>query len=432
MNALNGHRNDFGAGGAVLTLPGNKNAAAMALQWVEIDPAGRVRPAFLANEESRAEGRESSRKPSTLGPSTLDTSLANEFAPGADGWVLLAPYGDFAHSRGVQRFAKEDAVALCNEFNSLLGLPQRMFGLPWYIGHPDHPAFKDRYPDTKAYGRIKALEAREEGLFANVKWSPAGEELVRSEAFHGHSVNWGAVKRGGVWRPVRIKSVGFTNEPNIPVRPVTLANEIDDSMKEQLLQKLGLAADATDEQILAAVDLANEAKQTENAEKLKAEKLKAEADLANEKAEKLKAEKLKADAETALANEKAAAETLKAEKLKAEEALANERKARIGLMLDGALEAGKITAADRPRWEADLAGDFEAKATELANAKPVIKTEARTKNLGQRKETGAASSKVVELVNERMAATGEDWTPAWAAVKREHPALFEQMETAKD
>jgi hypothetical protein len=31
-----------------------------------------------------------------------------------------------------------------------------------------------------------------------------------------------------------------------------------------------------------------------------------------------------------------------------------------------------------------------------------------------------------------MAKTGEDWTAAWAGVKRENPALFSQMqETAK-
>jgi hypothetical protein len=343
-------------------------------------PAGvRLQTDFLANEADPAE------EPQLLG---------NEFAVAADGWVELAPYGDFQHSQGIQRFTKEDAEGLCNEFNGLLGLPSRLLGLPWYIGHPDHPKFKDRYPDTKAYGRIKGLQAREEGLFANVKWSAAGEDLIRSEAFHGHSVNWGAVKRGGVWRPVRIKSVGFTNEPNIPVTPVTLANEIDDSMKEQLLQKLGLKADATDEEILAAVDLANEAK-------------------------------LHADQ---AATDKATAEAAKSQ---AETALANERKARIGLLLDGALAAGKVTAADRGRWEADLEADFEAKVTELANAKPVIKTEAATKNLGQRKESSAASDKVVELVNERMTKTGEEWTPAWAAVKREHPALFVEMETAK-
>lgn len=372
----------------------------MALQWVKSRLGGRVESDFLANEAGEAEEAQ---------------LLGNEFAPGQDGWVMLAPYGDFQHSAGVQRFTKEDAETLVNEFHGLLGLPSRLLGLPWYVGHPDHAKFKDRYPDTRAYGRIKGLQAREEGLFANVKWSPAGEELIRSEAFHGHSVNWGAVKRGGVWRPVRIKSVGFTNEPNIPVPPVTLANEIDDSMKEQLLQKLGLPADATDEAILAAVDLANEAKQ--NADQAAADKVAAEA--------------AKTQAETALANEAAAKTAAETAKTEAETALANERKARIGLLLDGAIAAGKVTAADRGRWEADLEANFEAKATELANAKPVIKTESATKNLGQRKETKAASDNVVELVNERMAKTGEEWTPAWAAVKREHPALFDQMETAK-
>lgn len=395
--ALQAPKPHFADSRARRTVPTRLPGVAMALQWLR---GGGSDPVFLANEAAEPE------EPQLLG---------NEFAPGQDGWVMLAPYGDFQHSAGVQRFTKEDAQTLVNEFNSLLGIPVRLLGLPWYVGHPDHPKFKDRYPDTRAYGRIKGLQAREEGLFANVKWSPLGEELIRSEAYHGHSVNWGAVKRGGVWRPVRIKSVGFTNDPNIPVPPVTLANEIEDSMKEQLLQKLGLPADATDEAILAAVDLANEAKQR--------------ADQAE--AEKANAEAAKSTAETALANETAAKTAAETAKTEAETALANERKARIGLLLDGAIAAGKVTAADRERWEADLEANFEAKATELANAKPVIKTESATKNLGQRKETKAASDKVVELVNERMAKTGEEWAPAWAAVKREHPALFDQMETAK-
>lgn len=369
---------------------------ARALQWAW---GLALRPIFLANEAV----------------AEVIEFFGNEWKADGDGWVCLAPYGDFPHAAGLQRFRKEDAEALVNEFQSLLSLPQRVLGLPWYIGHPDHPAFKERYTDTKAYGRIKELQAREDGLFANVKWSPAGEELIRSEAFHGHSVNWGAKKVGGVYRPVRLKSVGFTNEPNVPVPPVTLANEISDSMKEQLLQLLGLPADATDDQIVAAVTLANEAKQS--AEKATADKAAAEA--------------AKQTAETALANEqtaKAAAERAKAD---AETALANERQARIGLLLDGAIRDGKITAADREKWAGELAANFDAKVTELANAKPVIKTEARTKNLGERKETSAAADKVVELVNERMTKTNEDWTVAWAAVKREHPALFEQMATAK-
>jgi hypothetical protein len=347
--------------------------------------------------------------------------LSNEFTPGADGWVRLSKYGNFPHAQGLQRFFKADAVNLVNEFNGLLRTPQRLLGLPWYIGHPDHPKFKDRYTDTKAYGRIKGLEAREDGLFANVKWSPAGEELIRSEAFHGHSMNWGCRLINGAYVPVRLKSVGFTNEPNIEVDPITLANEEDTLMKKQLIEKLGLPADATDEQVLAAVDLANEAKLNENAEtgKRKAEREAAETALANEQTARTAAE--------------TAAEMLRAEKLNAETALANERKARIGLVLDGAIRDGKITAADRDRVAGELEANFDARLTELANAKPVMKTEPRTKNLGMRKETSAAADRVVELCNERMAKTNEDWTTAWAVVKRENPALFVQMqETAKD
>jgi hypothetical protein len=223
--------------------------------------------------------------------------------------------------------------------------------------------------------------------------------------------------------PVRLKSVGFTNEPNIEVDPITLANEAEEFMKAQLIAKLGLPADATDEQVLAAVDLANEAK--------------SRADQAD--ADKAAAEAAKTTAETALANEVTAKETaetrireVETEKVTAETALANERKARIGLVLDGAIRDGKITAADRERVAGELEANFDTRLTELANAKPVMKTEPRTKNLGQRKETSAASDKVVELCNERMAKTNEDWTTAWAAVKRENPALFVQMqETAK-
>lgn len=357
-------------------------------------------PVFLANE---------------VEPEELHL-LSNEFAPGSDGWVRLSKYGNFPHAQGLQRFFKADAVNLVNEFNGLLRTPQRLLGLPWYIGHPDHPQFKTRYTDTKAYGRIKGLEAREDGLFANVKWSPAGEELIRSEAFHGHSMNWGCKLINGAYVPVRLKSVGFTNEPNIDVDPITLANEEENLMKKQLIEKLGLPADATDEQVLAAVDLANEAK--------------SRADQAD--ADKVAAEAAKSTAETALANEVSARSELEIKASSVIKDFANERKARIELILDGAIRDGKITAADRERWQGELTASFDAKVVELANAKPVIKTEARTKHLGQRKESSAASDKVVELVNERMSKTNEEWTVAWAVVKRENPALFVQMqETAK-
>ena len=60
-------------------------------------------------------------------------------------------------------------------------------------------------------------------------WNDEGARLIANESFHGHSVNWAACR--SEWktacrfiRPVRVKSAGFTNEPNIPVRPASLAN----------------------------------------------------------------------------------------------------------------------------------------------------------------------------------------------------------------
>ena len=162
-----------------------------------------------------------------------DTSLlfVNEFTVAADRmrWVCLAPYGDWPNKQGLQRFTKSDATTIVNEFHGILNTPQRVLGAPWYVGHPDHPAFNERYKDTKAYGRIKQLEAREDGLWAGVKFNGDGEKLIADESFHGHSVNW-FLKQDQqdkrAWRPFRLKSVGFTNEPNIPVLPVTTANEV--------------------------------------------------------------------------------------------------------------------------------------------------------------------------------------------------------------
>jgi hypothetical protein len=152
-------------------------------------------------------------------------------------WACLAPYGDWPNAQGLQRFQKPDAQNIVNEFNSMSNLPQQLLGAPWYVGHPDHPAFKDKYKDGSAKGRIKKLEVRDDGLYAGVKFNPEGEKLIADEAYQGHSVNWylkqdPADKKA--WRPFQLKSVGFTNEPNIPVPPVTTANETVALTSEQI------------------------------------------------------------------------------------------------------------------------------------------------------------------------------------------------------
>lgn len=321
-------------------------------------------------------------------------TVANEIK---DGWVQLSPYGQFDNAQGMQEFRREDAEAIVNEFESLKNLPQRVLGLPWYIGHPDHPRFKDKYKDTKAYGRIKALEARDDGLFANVKWNPAGEALVRDEVFHGHSVNWKVRKTGAVFRPFSLKSVGFTNEPQIPVQPA-LANEnqnTDITMPKWLIDLL-----------LAAGLIKADATPTEEEGKALLAPI-----IAN-------AGKLPA-AETALANEVKSHGETKAKLTTAETSFANERKARADVLLSIAEKDGRLKPADRAQWEGDFANEFDSTATKLAALKPSIKTERTVQKLGTPElvtSTQARRERTRQMVNERMKSTGEDYDTALAYV----------------
>ena len=169
-------------------------------------------------------------------PNEFQIEKANEADPGSN-WVMISPYGDWPHTGGIQRFTKQDANEIVKDFNGIVPKVMRMGGLgvPFYIGHPDHEAFKTRYTDTKAYGRIKEMQARDDGLWGNVKWSSAGKLMVNEEMFHGHSVNWRVRKdKDGFWRPYSVKSVGFTNEPNINVPPITHANEGDPDIENDL------------------------------------------------------------------------------------------------------------------------------------------------------------------------------------------------------
>jgi hypothetical protein len=329
--------------------------------------------------------------------------MANEARIEGD-WIMLAPYGEFRNAKGLQRITKADAESLANEYNnSLLSMPTRMLGVPIFKGHPDHEHFKNRDQDTMAYGRVKKLEARPEGLFANAKWGKKGRELIEDEAFSHPSANFGMVPRGdGSWRPVRLNSVGLTNNPNLPVPPISMANEEQNFMdRKKLAKRLGLAEDATDEQIDAALA------QRETA-------------LANEQT-------ARQTAETNFANEQAETKRLKAGLQTAEAAAKAARTKAAGVLIAAAMSAGKVLAAEKAQWETDFANatDFDSVATKLEGLKPKIHTKAKSEGLGQRNTQGPERVlKVQDFVNERMEKHGEDYLTAYRAVKAAKPDLF--------
>ena len=112
---------------------------------------------------------------------------------------------------------------------------------------------------------------------------------------------------------------------------------------------------------------------------------------------------------TELSNERAAliterdalktqAATLTSERDAARVQFANERTARKGLLLDGALRDGRITAAERPQWDGKLETDFANSSEELGKRKVTVKTVPLTGDAGGRRTELTNCASFAEVV----------------------------------
>jgi hypothetical protein len=359
---------------------------------------------------------------------------------------FVIPYGDFPHKVGLQKFDRTAAEEIVANHNGLLNklvtwARGEKASYPVYVGHPDLPGSKDT--DKRAYGWIENLHAENDGLHLDVKWSDAGRELVENAHFKFYSPLWWTKPvRGGV-RPVGLKSMGLTNDPNIPVP--ALANEADgeseesqdeetetetttpDSMKD-ILTALGLAEDATAEDAIAAIGAMKTA--AENADTYKAAKEKAEE-------EKTEAENTKATIEGELATARTELQTATERTTTLEASLEVAANAAI----DAAIASGRITLAEREEKVTELlaANDFAEALQELGKLPAKVKTESTTGDLGSAKTklvvahndaSAAARAERAQLVENELQNTnpnlslGERKRIAWGRASAKHPEVF--------
>jgi hypothetical protein len=403
------------------------------IQIAGLNPAFGVGPLTALANEARPDGMALVGLGNELGSAT------------GDGWALI-PYGDHPNERGLQPFGRAQAEKMVGYFKNGWNRVRRAFiGMPILRGHPDMAAtvraelkrekdpakqaglqslinsIERRYPDKTVYGTVTDLEARDAGLALRIVLTEEGEALVNEKGLTAFSPHWlcldGEPVNGKPTKtPVYLVSIGLTDRPNIT--GTSLVNDAPDfpAMNKllaiQILAALGraLANEATDEEVNAALALA-----LPHAQALAAR-----------------------PETTALANEQSRATQLEANLATAATALANERaahaataKARNELLVVGAIQAGRITEAQKPVWLGRLDRDFAAETVALANEQPAVKTRALTGDLGARKPGNAAGDKFTALVNERVA-KGEQWTPAWEAVKAttEGKALYDLMNAA--
>jgi hypothetical protein len=350
-------------------------------------------------------------------------SFTNQLGLDESGWAQLAPFGDFPGEAllpqpdgsvkrfaAIQRLDRAAAEGMVAKFKSPWNRLKRYFtGCPIYVGHPDVPAPANEPADKSPKGVIVDLQVRENGLFCKPVFTSEGSELVESRRLRAFSAYWsasevvsqddadGALK---IYRPEVLKSAGLTNHPNLPVQllnekvppstclapsdapqpqPPTQPQNVNKQIILNFLAAHGLhlGADDTEIQIASALEQLGERVTAVQAE------------------------------------------------------LANERRFHAETLLEAALAAGAITAAQRPAWAERLSADFANASTALAQLPPVLKTRALTLGAGARKaELANATDRrdaVDTLVKAEMAVNGGDYPRAFAAVQRANPALFAEM-----
>jgi phage I-like protein len=305
-----------------------------------------------------------------------------------------------------------------------------------YIGHPDDPGFAGNsgHDDTRAYAWIADMQDRNDGLYVLPRWSQAGRELLANAFYKFLSPRW-AMRHleADIYEPVRLISIGLTNQPNIPgeaianelrsatgVKPTVTQNDVlPDSAEDREGASPELrAVEALDVLELLGVDPEGDWREACRELAANARRWKKEgAELADTNAE------LSAENERfyRIANESEKTRS------RAEDSFANERRARIGLLLDHALLRGRILPHERESWERGLEADFETGLRELCNAECALHTQPHTRELGRRAPLVQKRRDFLALVNERIDSTGEDFTTAWSALKRDRPDLYDQL-----
>ena len=190
-------------------------------------------------------------------PIALNYSVHTDGAPLT---VQLSPFGEFVlHDGGkmngcVQHCTREAFEAMVANWKAA--------GSPDILVDVDHASATG--VSTEAASWAKNLRVDDTGLCADFELTPKGKELIGGKQYRFVSPGWSLDQDG---TPLALCSVGLTNRPNLPVKPVVNSGDMggrdpDDPNEnketttmdpKKIAAALGLPETATEEEILAAV-----------------------------------------------------------------------------------------------------------------------------------------------------------------------------------
>jgi len=197
------------------------------------------------------------------------------FQPAPDGWFHIAPLGTFPHPTGaLQVIDAEACAAMARTFAEEARQPN----FPGLLVDFDHASHDPEQPTTAA-GWISSLEPRNDGLYAQIRWSDLGHQALTGGRYRLASPVWnradcdewsapfGDDRDALHLRPRRMDRLALTNDPNLPgLAP--LSNRADTplespvarsatatfmNLRTEILNHLRLTATAGDGEITEAL-----------------------------------------------------------------------------------------------------------------------------------------------------------------------------------
>lgn len=351
-------------------------------------------------------------------------------APTPPQWLRLAEYGDWPHSRGLQRFTPQAAATMVRYFKSLRGRLARKFGgLPVYIGHPDDAHFSGHtgHTDTRAYAWVTDLDARSDGLYGAFKWSAAGEELLGNAFYKFLSPRWAMESLGkDTFAPVRLLSVGLTNQPNIPGDAIANSTAISHAPGTStdtgntcthLPAATVPPATATPDTLAPQLPEADNPPNHYNRSCL-CEALGISTDI--DPIEAIAELREQSDRFYRIACEQSDA------RVRDNASLANHRREHIDLVVQNAVLSGRIAPHQSEQWQHDLEADWDSAHAQLNAHTPQLKTTA-VANTRAMRQVSRTPADFVARVQTHAHEHGQTFAQAWSSLKREQPDLFHQF-----
>lgn len=196
-------------------------------------------------------------------------------SPAADGWYHLYPRGEFEVTASIHGKDQDvDLILDDDAFKAILAArDEDAKAANWagyLVGQEHFSQMQDQ--SSEAHAWCRELEIRADGLWGKFEKTPLGEASIGSVYKFRSPVSDLVQISGRGWRPVNLVDIGLTNKPKFKSLAAATGRDGGDTtkpesaMREKLIALLGLDADATDEQILAAVTASKDETKTVKAE----------------------------------------------------------------------------------------------------------------------------------------------------------------------